>query len=664
MERRVGFAIIFALGVLSVLSMIALAFAFTSLRETYISHNYAYSIKAKFAAEAGLARTIAELKSETLANFQDALNETWASGYSGTVGNNTYNVTVIDEARKVNINNANAQLLDNLPGITPELAANVVSYRTTSVFATPEEIKFVTGITAAIYAGISDLITTSSYSDPHCAGRSPINVNTADFTVLQAVFEGISGGGNTISTGEAIALATHIAGDRSSSPMTAWADFSASIDDAVSDGHISSGEAAIIKENCNPNRVKPSSTLTAYTTEFCYNSGGVYSLLSTGASTRAGVQVGAVQKRMITKIFDMWVQTDKAEFMVPWLNDEMEEVDLADGDLIFVTWMDSCPVNSTQSWDTTGYDTVPNSLKLGFWDNFEEYIMVWPDTYGDRINDWSAWYWGSGGLNVSGGVLNVSGGWTQSNLDYQYPGRFPTVNNTNRWNMGGLTCTISMRCPNIFYWRRWINSNNDTRIYVEGDPSGSGNTRLTIMSPSGYEYGSYSFPGSPTRITIRLNGNNTVAAAFMSNGTIGGTQSIGSSNMSNSGQVIGAYQAWVDNVRVIPAKRGTNTWNGRYISAPFNLTGSVRLGNISGTVTIPASANAASETVTYGFCPDGSLDVNGDGTPDAAISSGDMTNVFQYVVYFSSNNATLYETPVLEDITITYIRDTVNLYYR
>lgn len=640
-----GFAIVISLGILAVLSMIAVNFAYSTLLERHIAGNYLGGIKARYAAEAGIARAAAELKAEALVNFPDYLSEAWNSGYNGTIGSNSYNVTIEDEQRKININNATSRLLENLPGIDSAIAANIINYRTVQSFITVEELKLVSGINAAIYNNIAGLITVTSYVDSHF-NRSPININTAPAAVIQAVLEEVSDGVNSISSVEASILAIVIIGDRSSAPFAGWADFNASIDRAIG----GTAEAELIKNNCNPNRTKPAT----FTTEFCFNSCGIYNLQSTGTANSGGVQAVATQKQSIVKVFDIWNQTTRDEFMQPWLNDELEEIDLADGDIVWVSWWDSCPVRSDQSWNSDPYDTIPGSLKLGYWDNFQEYIKVWDSNH---INDWTAWYWGTGGLSVGGGWLSTVGGWTQSNLN--------VFSNCNRWNTGGIDCTISMQAwSNRFYFRRWVNSNSDTNIFLNYDPWNYTGHRMIIESWLGYEYGLYShvWMGLPIRMTLRLNGNNTVAAAYISEGPIGGDQSIGYSTMSNSGQVVGAYQESVKNVRVIPGKRGSNTWNGRYVSAPLLLGHQVRVGNITGTIAIPATASAASETVTYALCPDGNLDINGDSINEPKLNTGDLTSTPQYVVYLSSNNATLFETAALEDVTITYIDSTSSIY--
>jgi competence protein ComEA len=66
----------------------------------------------------------------------------------------------IDVMSKVNINTANASLLETLPGIGPVKAQNIIDYRTEhGPFLSIEEIKNVGGIGEVTYDGLRDLIT-------------------------------------------------------------------------------------------------------------------------------------------------------------------------------------------------------------------------------------------------------------------------------------------------------------------------------------------------------------------------------------------------------------------------------------------------------------------------------------------------------------------------
>jgi competence protein ComEA len=66
----------------------------------------------------------------------------------------------VDVLSKVNINTADASLLETLPGIGPVKAQNIIDYRTEyGPFLSIEEIKNVEGVGEETYNGLKDLIT-------------------------------------------------------------------------------------------------------------------------------------------------------------------------------------------------------------------------------------------------------------------------------------------------------------------------------------------------------------------------------------------------------------------------------------------------------------------------------------------------------------------------
>lgn len=387
MKNR-GVALIISIGILAVLVIFATSFALNMSLEQKAAYNYLASVKAKYLAEAGINMAIAELKAHARTTATDTINEQWAQtpAYTGNLfTDSSYNVTVVDEQRKVNINNANALLLDNLPGLSATDVANIINYRTTSSFKTIDEIKLVSGIGQDTYNNIKDYITVDSYVDTHF-DKSPVNVNTATLAVIKAVLAGLRDGANTISPTEADTLANHLIGDDTNKrPFSSWQEFNNSINNAVSDGHITAAKARIIKNNCNPNRNKPS----AFTAEFCFDSGGVYTLNSIG-TVRNPVGTTIAQKKIkaTVRIYKIWNQTAKEEFRGEDINyngalDTGEDTN-GNSQLDFpsyekVTWMDSCPLNYS-ALDKYGYDpmegaTISGSVKIGFWDNFEEDIL-------------------------------------------------------------------------------------------------------------------------------------------------------------------------------------------------------------------------------------------------------------------------------------------------
>jgi competence protein ComEA len=84
-------------------------------------------------------------------------------------------------AASININTANATLLDTLPGIGPSKAAAIIDYRTKhGLFATIENIQDVSGIGPATFAKLKSLITvgtTISSTTPVQPSPTPASYN-------------------------------------------------------------------------------------------------------------------------------------------------------------------------------------------------------------------------------------------------------------------------------------------------------------------------------------------------------------------------------------------------------------------------------------------------------------------------------------------------------
>lgn len=107
-----------------------------------------------------------------------------------------------------------------------------------------------------------------------------------------------------------------------------------------------------------------------------YNHAGNYKITCAAQILQASAVLTEKKVSSEIKVFGTWTQTLKEEFYAPWIGTYN---DYRDGEVNNITWLDSCPTD-TDYWDAgasrTHWEvapaTIPNSLKLGFWDNFDE----------------------------------------------------------------------------------------------------------------------------------------------------------------------------------------------------------------------------------------------------------------------------------------------------
>ena len=113
-----------------------------------------------------------------------------------------------------------------------------------------------------------------------------------------------------------------------------------------------------------------------------YDSDGYYEIVSIAAITSPNDSTKILAEKKLSakvKAFNTWTQTTRSEFAAPWSS---TGGDASDGLVNWVTWLDSCPIDEDEGassgtgmhWDEDAYDTKSDSLKLGYWDNFDEDI--------------------------------------------------------------------------------------------------------------------------------------------------------------------------------------------------------------------------------------------------------------------------------------------------
>jgi len=666
------------------------------------------SVKARYLAEAGIARAIAELKNDARTNF--AYNNNVSISGGQYLGEGVYTVDIKDEASRININNTEnpnlAQLLKNLKdaiGSSTLTDADCNAIASNAPYETKKQIlSILTGTQAereTKYNAIKDFITVHSYKDPNCSNRSPININTAQHITLKAVLMGLSDGTTTISDLDASILAsaiiTDITNNGSYKHPYGWQRFKKLVDDTLS----STDKTEVIVNNCNPNRTKPST----FTTEFCFHSGGYYSIVSTGKVREAAIKISERRINTIVKIYDIWNQTTKEQFRgedadYDGVLDSGEDVNgngvLDVPDYERITWKDSCPVRTDQKWYSSNYDTIKDSLKLGFWDDFEDAAY--------SSAQWKAYR----GARVFGGsCMTIYKSDSQPRIDLYDPinpdrWKFQThyaqaYLNDNHGQQGSNQVWLHSESARFCFKGKPGTTTDSSLIhtlYCKGTPYGDLPSAFELWikvvgNPLDDTYKDEAEGTHPPRwgwytiFKVWSYPNNTygeeVCTATACSATpprvLRVSKAMGSQYTSPG--VIRIYHPYWDkwqrshwdNIRVIPAKDASDSKYGKgiYTSTKFTPeTYAVDWGTIYGTVTIPATANAANETVRFATSADNYVSDIGSG---GGIVGDNSTSIKYRAILQTKGTAEgqykKFETPVLEDVYITYMGNTKILYW-
>ena len=207
--EQAGIALILVLWILSLLAIIASSFVFSTRTDTVLTANLVGLARAEALADAGVQRAIYALlkPSADPARWQgDGRSHLWA--YAGE----TIRITMRSESAKIDLNNANPELLKGLlrnAGVDGEalerlvdalqdwrdaddlrrpngaekedyIAAGKTYIPANANFQTLDELRQVLGMTEAVYRRIADQITIYS-------GQSGINSSIASREVLLAI---------------------------------------------------------------------------------------------------------------------------------------------------------------------------------------------------------------------------------------------------------------------------------------------------------------------------------------------------------------------------------------------------------------------------------------------------------------------------------------------
>ena len=208
-RRQRGIALILALWLTVMLTVIASGFAFSMRSEALAARNMISMAQARAAANGAIERTVFELSRAVTPDTwkRDGVPHTWREGDASITASAT------DESALIDINSANEVLLRslfiNVGGADPDLAAHIADaiqdwrdtddlkrpngaeeadYRAAGLkykpangqFETVTELARVMGVTPAIYARVADSLTVHS-------GQPGINPLTASRQVLLAL---------------------------------------------------------------------------------------------------------------------------------------------------------------------------------------------------------------------------------------------------------------------------------------------------------------------------------------------------------------------------------------------------------------------------------------------------------------------------------------------
>ncbi|MBN1493802.1 MAG: hypothetical protein JW938_06600 [Candidatus Omnitrophica bacterium] len=452
-----GIALVLALSLLVMIATFA-AFLTSKTRAALIqANNFKNSSKACCLAKAGLHRALYELKfhaqsghaacAGTGINAYDAKNEAWYFNYGSDINVDLINATnpsfaglystnprfteevsarnaiklrIIDTASLINLNTPDtvglSALLLNLRNgtLTAGEVTTIIASRPSTGYKRVSDIKRF--INETKYTAIAPYLTTHAFVDAKLIKtmpgqnrfasisnnpadgemRAPINVNTADYEVLRALFRGLDA---AISNTEADELSRRIRDRTATNPFSSWNEFDTfinSIQNVVFSNP--SSDSAIVKRAVNPNRPKDA----ARTTDLCFASEGYFEIRSLGTVTNPfGTAVASRELKIVSKIYDVFRLSTRDD-LIGRPSGLQSTITDDDGDgapnildtsynnptdlqsyvgnylkpgFRNTTWYDSTPIEPNDDLGyvyRNNYTVIPGSIKLGFWDNFDE----------------------------------------------------------------------------------------------------------------------------------------------------------------------------------------------------------------------------------------------------------------------------------------------------
>ena len=187
-EEQSGLSLVSTLWILTILSILATQLLYSIHIEQRTQRNFLDRSKFHYAAKAGFEWTLAVMRADQTPF--DSLGETWAEPIQGQVEDGVqlgnflnYNVTVTDEASKVNINTAEVGLITNLlmqagspsdDALTEELANRIVEGQP---YRTVRDLARVEGMTSELLYGVQT--ETSAQSNTNIQRTSAVTTDAS-----------------------------------------------------------------------------------------------------------------------------------------------------------------------------------------------------------------------------------------------------------------------------------------------------------------------------------------------------------------------------------------------------------------------------------------------------------------------------------------------------
>lgn len=441
-----GVALILALGVLSILAIVATSFSVNMRLEYKASVNFANTIRAKYASEAGIAAAMDALRAKTRTSFSDTTDGAFVNGginynwrtvpntpVSASDLNVTYSYDVTDCASKINVNMGDKEALyriivnlatilnlSNIEEIGKVISGKeynsgsgaydpVTNHAPSGGYCSLQELKIVYldndsdgkrsagdfGLTTEpddtdLYDALAPFLTIAGITDPRCNNRTPVNVNTATLQVLQAVLDGLVPGETSAPFTKADAIAAQIVSGR---PFDTFSDLWASINATAG---VSLAEKEAVWNSINPylnlssfpvwvmagGESWPVAAAPIKNTEFCLTSAGYYDITSTGEVRKITGSANPDATYKINAIVKI------SDLVYHTTKDDFEGAPPATEPKAFrCTTFNSCPMGPI--FDDTAWQAKKcyDAVKIGFWDNFDDQNEKFYDSNSAWLDD-------------------------------------------------------------------------------------------------------------------------------------------------------------------------------------------------------------------------------------------------------------------------------------